>query len=154
ALRIDALERMVVLDLRPHLALSAGEREPVLEPLADAREPLAQAHLDALPFPRLDGKDVEGEAALAGVLQQARVAAFADHALVQAARGVLLEDLADDLLLAVPVGEALDDGRGGAQHVAAFELLVGEVLELLLEDGLRVLVVDADPDALGDGFEV
>src|SRR5205807_2136158 len=67
---------------------------------------------------------------------------------------LLLEDLADDLLLAVPVGEPFDGRARGAQDVAALEALVAGVFEFLLEDGLGVLVIDRDPDALGDGAQV
>ncbi len=154
ALGVDPRERVIVDDLRNDVALAAGERQPVLQATARSREPLAEADLYPLPLARLDGKDVEGEASLPCLLQQARIPALAHHVVVEVARGLLLEDLADDLLLAVPVGEALDGGAGRAQDVAAFQPLIADVLELLLEHGLRVLVIDADAHALGNGPQI
>jgi hypothetical protein len=63
---------------------------------------------------RLDGKDVEREAALADLLEQAGVALAADDIVIEVARLLLLEDLTDDLPFAVPIGEPFDGGAGGA----------------------------------------
>src|SRR6185436_6552803 len=79
---VDADDRIVVGDLRHDLALTAQERQAVLDAPPHARKPLPQPHLDALALVRLDGEDVEGKAALPGLLEQPGVAALTDHLVV------------------------------------------------------------------------
>src|SRR5205823_761197 len=154
AARVDPRDDVRVSDVRHDVALAPAQREPVLQEVPHAREALAEADLDALRLARLDGEDAEGEAAIPDLLEQSRIAPAPRDVIVAVARGLLLEYLADDLVLAVPVGEAFHRGARGAQHVATFEATLGEVFELLLEHRAGVLVVDLDAHALGDGAQM
>jgi hypothetical protein len=96
-------------------------------------------------------RDAEGEGTLAGLLEEAGVAALAGHLAVDLLGDLLLEDLAGDLLLAVPVGEAVDQRALAEQHgEAALERLLAVVRVGRAQHGVGVLAVDARLDLLVD----
>ena len=104
--RHQVLDRSV--DRHDDLGGATGHRGTEVHGLRVPLEPLAPAHLDALVLVRLDREHLEREQTLAVLLEQARIAALLRHLVVDAVRGLALEHLADDPLLAVPVREAVD----------------------------------------------
>src|SRR6185437_15922779 len=90
------------------LGRARRHRRAIRHRLGAAIEPLAPPDLDALLLVRRDREHAEREQALAVLLEQRRIAAALRDLVVDALRRVALEHLADDLVLAVPVREAVD----------------------------------------------
>jgi hypothetical protein len=146
-------QRQLVADLGVEAEAAARRQVParqhVLDQTVAHRERGDRAQLDALVLARREREHAEAKH-VAVLLEDAGVAALhLGQVLVDLARDLPLEHLADDLLAAVPVAEAVDQlVRADAQLAGQLERGAVLVLKAIRQLGRRDLVVHRDLGAL------